>query len=77
MTPSNPGYMWIGGALTANDQNDYTEPEIEALNEMGAPIDDPDGEGQLADAIEAKIWYDDNCDNIHQEGGEVTATAST
>ncbi len=65
----NPGYMWIGGALTANDQNGYTEPEEVALDEMGIPTDDPDGEGQLADAIEAKIWYDDNCDNIHQESG--------
>ncbi|MDR5671569.1 vWFA domain containing protein [Halalkaliarchaeum sp. AArc-CO] len=66
----NPGYMWIGGALTGNHQNGYTGPEIEALEEMGIPTDDPDGEGQLADAIEAKIWYDDNCDNIHQERGE-------
>ena len=65
----NPGYMWIGGALTGNHQNGYTGPEIEALEEMGHPTDDPDGEGQLADAIEAKIWYDDNCDNIHQESG--------
>ena len=65
----NPGYMWIGGALTGNDQNGYTNPEIEALDELGLPTDDPDGEGQLADAIEAKIWYDDNCDNIHQESG--------
>jgi len=65
----NPGYMWIGGALTANDQNGYTDPEEAALDEMGIPTDDPDGEGQLADAIEAKVWYDDNCDNIHQEGG--------
>ena len=65
----NPGYMWISGALTANDQNGYTDPETVALDEMGLPTDDPDGEGQLADAIEAKIWYDDNCDNIHQEGG--------
>ncbi|MFC6752968.1 vWA domain-containing protein [Halorubrum tibetense] len=65
----NPGYMWIGGALTANDQNGYTGPEEVALEEMGITVDDPDGEGQLADAIEAKIWYDDNCDNIHQESG--------
>lgn len=62
----NPGYMWIGGALTANAQNGYTDPEIEALDELGLPTDDPTGEGQLADAIQAKVWYDDNCDNIHQ-----------
>lgn len=66
----NPGYMWMGGALTANDQNDYTNPEMDALEEMGLPIDDPDGEGQLADAIEATIWYDDNCDNVRQGGEE-------
>ncbi|QFU84641.1 vWA domain-containing protein [Natronorubrum aibiense] len=66
----NPGYMWMGGTLTVNAQNGYTGPEIGALEEMGLPTDDPDGDGQLADAIKAKIWYDDNCDNIHQsEGG--------
>ncbi|RAW44891.1 hypothetical protein DQW50_12045 [Halorubrum sp. 48-1-W] len=62
----NPGYMWIGGALTGNDQNGYTEPEQETLEEMGDATDDPDGDGQLADSIQAKVWYDDNCDNIHQ-----------
>ncbi|WP_276256490.1 vWA domain-containing protein [Halomontanus rarus] len=68
----NPGYMWMGGALTANNQNDYTEPEMAALEEMNLPTDEPDGEGQLADEIQAKIWYDDNCDNVHQaeSGGE-------
>ncbi|SFH59294.1 SipW-cognate class signal peptide [Halorubrum aquaticum] len=62
----NPGYMWMGGMLTDENQNGYTEPEIEALEEMGDPTDDPDGDGQLADSIRAKIWYDDNCDNVHQ-----------
>ncbi|MFC5134976.1 MULTISPECIES: vWA domain-containing protein [Haloferacaceae] len=62
----NPGYMWMGGMLSSENQNGYTEPELEALEEMGDPTDDPDGDGQLADSIRAKIWYDDNCDNIHQ-----------
>jgi predicted ribosomally synthesized peptide with SipW-like signal peptide len=62
----NPGYMWMGGMLTDENQNGYTEPELEALEEMGDATDDPDGDGQLADSIQAKIWYDDNCDNIHQ-----------
>ena len=67
----NPGYMWIGGALTGNEQNGYTDPEIRSLEDLGFPTDDPDGDGQLADAIQAKVWYDDNCDNIHQaEAGE-------
>jgi len=26
--------------------------------------------GQLADAIEARVWYDDNCNNIFEEGEE-------
>jgi predicted ribosomally synthesized peptide with SipW-like signal peptide len=65
----NPGYMWISGALTANDQNGYNDPEMAALDELGLPTDDPAGEGQLADAIQAKVWYDDNCDNIHQADG--------
>ncbi len=26
--------------------------------------------GQLADAIEARVWYDDNCNNVYEEGEE-------
>ena len=31
---------------------------------------DGDWGGQLADAIEARVWYDDNCNNIFEEGEE-------
>ncbi|WP_133412153.1 vWA domain-containing protein [Halalkaliarchaeum desulfuricum] len=31
---------------------------------------DGDWGGQLADAIEARVWYDDNCNNIFDEGGD-------
>ncbi|MFC4544582.1 VWA domain-containing protein [Halosolutus amylolyticus] len=52
----NPGYIWMNGSLTANDDNGLTEPESE--------VDDTDGEGEgeLADSIETRVWYDENCD---------------
>ncbi|MFC4544583.1 SipW-dependent-type signal peptide-containing protein [Halosolutus amylolyticus] len=54
----NPAFVWAGGELTANDENGYTEPEPETqaggdANDPG----DPNGEGELADAIEATLRY--------------------
>lgn len=66
----NPAWMWMNGELHENAQNGYTSPEIEALEELGEPTDDPDGEGQLADAIETRLWYDENCNNVYEPGGE-------
>ena len=31
---------------------------------------DGDWGGQLADAIQARVWYDDNCNNVYDEGSE-------
>jgi predicted ribosomally synthesized peptide with SipW-like signal peptide len=52
----NPGYIWLGGELTDNLENDQSEPEI------GAEGVDQDGVGELADAINATLWYDDDND---------------
>jgi predicted ribosomally synthesized peptide with SipW-like signal peptide len=50
----NPAYLWVCGALTANDQNGVTEPEGDALEEM---FETPPGEGQLADAMVVTLSY--------------------
>ena len=60
----NPSWVWMNGELTENDQNGYSEPELEALTELGQDTDSPDGEGQLADAVEVTLWYDENCNNV-------------
>ncbi|OYR43399.1 MULTISPECIES: VWA domain-containing protein [unclassified Halorubrum] len=60
----NPSWVWMNGELTENAQNGYSEPELEALAEMGLDTDDSDGEGQLADAIDVTMWYDENCNNV-------------
>lgn len=51
----NPGYLWLGGALTGESENGQNEPEADA---------DPtaDGAGELADSVEATLWYDDDGD---------------
>jgi predicted ribosomally synthesized peptide with SipW-like signal peptide len=53
----NPGYIWMGGGITGESENGQTEPE--------ADVDSTDGgAGELADSIEATLWYDDdnNCE---------------
>ena len=66
----NPSWVWMNGELTENAQNGYSEPELEALADMELGTDDPDGEGQLADAIDVTMWYDENCNNVYEPGGE-------
>ena len=56
---NNPAYLWLCGALTANDQNGFTEPELGALDPDGTENPDPDGSGQLADAMELTVSYCD------------------
>ena len=60
----NPSWLWMNGELTENAQNGYTDPELEALTDLELDTDSPDGEGQLADAVEVTMWYDENCNNI-------------
>ncbi|MFD1598417.1 vWA domain-containing protein [Halobellus rarus] len=59
----NPGYLRMVGELTGNDENGQTEPEIDAEGE------DADGIGELADAIEVCVWYDEDCDNVFEPTG--------
>ncbi|WP_049985512.1 vWA domain-containing protein [Halobellus rufus] len=59
----NPGYLRMIGELTANEENGQTEPEIDAEGE------DTDGIGELADAIEVCVWYDEDCDNVYEPTG--------
>jgi len=58
----NPAWVWMSGELTANDDNGLTQPESEVDDSGGA------GEGELADAIETTIWYDENCNNQLEAG---------
>ncbi|WP_458206066.1 vWA domain-containing protein [Haladaptatus sp. NG-SE-30] len=53
----NPAYIWLAGELTESAENGQREPELETEGE------DTDGMGELADAIHARLWYDDDCDN--------------
>ena len=73
----NPSWVWMNGELTENAQNGYSEPELERLGEDDytevSEGDDVTGEfdyndteigGQLADAIDVTMWYDENCNNV-------------
>jgi len=59
----NPGYLRMMGDITGNAENGQTEPEIDAEGE------DTDGIGELADAIEVCVWYDEDCDNVFEPTG--------
>jgi predicted ribosomally synthesized peptide with SipW-like signal peptide len=53
----NPGYVWVNGEVTENAENGITEPE-------GADPDENGGEpGELLDAIQARLFYDENGNN--------------
>ncbi|MFC5277885.1 VWA domain-containing protein [Halorubrum rubrum] len=71
----NDAWMYMNGALTANDENTVTEPEADSGEEDNDETSDPiDGEGELADAIETTLWYDENCNNV-LDGGEDDTTS--
>ncbi|MEZ3170006.1 vWA domain-containing protein [Halorubrum sp. RMP-47] len=52
----NPGYIWIQAENISEDGGAGTEPEL---------LVDPDNAGDLGDAIEARLWYDEDCDNVY------------
>ena len=54
---NNPAHMWMCGELTANDQNGFNGPELDVLDPDGDSGPDPDGSGQLADAMELTVSY--------------------
>jgi hypothetical protein len=70
----NPGHLWLQmpGGLTERD-NGGTEPEKEVDDTTGDP---GEGEGELAENIDAALWYDDNCNNrIDGEPEDLVALA--
>jgi Ca-activated chloride channel family protein len=59
----NPAYLNLVGAITENAENGQNDPELEAESE------DSDGMGELADAIQVCVWYDEDCDNVYEPTG--------
>jgi len=59
----NPAFLQLSGAITENGENEQNDPELEAEGE------DTDGIGELADAIEVCVWYDEDCDNVYEPTG--------
>ncbi|WP_338741347.1 vWA domain-containing protein [Haloplanus salilacus] len=68
--PGNPGYVWMNmpGGLT-DHENDVTEPEAAAPGEDDLP-GDAETSGELAENIETALWYDTDCDNLPDDGGQ-------
>ncbi|WP_066415725.1 vWA domain-containing protein [Halorubrum aethiopicum] len=56
----NPGYIWMQASNVADEGGVGTEPEL---------LVDPDNLGDLGDAIQATLWYDEDCDNVY-DGAE-------
>jgi len=52
----NPGYVWMQAENVAESEGVDTEPEL--------AVDETTG-GDLARQIEATLWYDADCDNVH------------
>ncbi|MFC4405844.1 vWA domain-containing protein [Haloarchaeobius iranensis] len=63
----NPAWLDLSGSVYDNNENGRTEPE-RAVDETGG---NPGlGMGELADLIEVCVWYDEDCDNVYEPGGE-------
>ncbi|SFR32587.1 vWA domain-containing protein [Halorubrum sodomense] len=56
----NPAFLYLAGELS-QAENGQSEPE--------ADEDDTPGQGDLADAIEVCVWYDEDCDNVYEPTG--------
>lgn len=52
----NPGYIWMQAGNVSESGGAFTEPES---------LVDPENLGDLGDAIEARLWYDEDCDNVY------------
>ncbi|MEF8781269.1 MAG: hypothetical protein V5A46_11385, partial [Haloferacaceae archaeon] len=63
----NPGYLWMFGELADESENGLTEPEA------SAPGEDPEVV-ELADELRVTLWYDDDCDNVFDDGDEDSET---
>ena len=60
---TNPAFLQLVGEITENAENEQNDPELAA---EGA---DTDGVGELADAIQVTVWYDEDCDNVYEPTG--------
>jgi predicted ribosomally synthesized peptide with SipW-like signal peptide len=56
----NPGYIWMQADNVTESGGVHTEPEM---------LVDAENLPDLADAIEATLWYDEDCDNVY-DGAE-------
>jgi predicted ribosomally synthesized peptide with SipW-like signal peptide len=52
----NPGYIWMQADGVAESEGVNTDPELAV---------DTDEVPDLANAIEARLWYDEDCDNVY------------
>lgn len=57
---TNPGFLQLVGEITESGENGQNDPELAAEGQ------DTDGLGELADAIEVCVWYDEDCDNVYE-----------
>ena len=58
----NPGYLWMQADNVSEDGGMFTDPEMAV---------DPDNLGTLGDEIQARLWYDEDCDNVYDATGPV------
>ncbi|MFB6169870.1 MAG: vWA domain-containing protein [Haloarculaceae archaeon] len=61
----NPGYLWLCGDLTGNDENGQTEPEADVDTTFGDP---GPGEGELAQSIVVDVNYCHVADDLSAAG---------
>ncbi|MBS3760362.1 SipW-dependent-type signal peptide-containing protein [Halodesulfurarchaeum sp.] len=52
----NPGYIWMQAGNLTEDGGLHPDPEA---------VVDPDNLPDLAGAIQASLWYDEDCDNVY------------
>ncbi|QKY19809.1 hypothetical protein B4589_005225 [Halolamina sp. CBA1230] len=74
----NPGYVTVSGEVTENDENGYTEPEptTAADGDVNDP-GDPDGEGELLDALQVAVSYSDGSYSDLNTGSPPTYLSGT
>ena len=59
----NPGWLEMVGGLRSNAEMGMTEPEM-GVDDLNA------GEiGELADRMQVRVWYDEDCDNVYEPTG--------
>jgi len=66
----NPAYMWMCGAVTENNENGQSEPEMDADTTGGDP---GEGMGELADAMQVTVSYCTDDDGEYALGEEIAS----